>query len=96
MGALWSGKEKVIAILFFILSSSAPLLWQNGYADNVFLGYGDYVSPFDSLEKLYQLFSVYDLLSLGGADQSFNQSFIPFYTIHVIFEWFGSSSEAGS
>ena len=79
-------------ILFFMLSSTAPLFWDNGYYSSIFLGYGDYVSPFNSWEKLQQLFYVNDLMSFGGADQSFNQSFILYYTFHFILEFIGFSS----
>lgn len=82
----------IVALSAMLLSSCAPLLWDNGYSKSIFLGYGDYVSPYNSLDKLYQLFFVNDLLSLGGEDQSFNQSFIPFYAMHFILEFFGASS----
>ena len=88
----WKNKEIAVVSLIFLITSCAPLFWQNGYASSVFLGYGDYVSPFDSLEKLRQLLFVYDPLTNGGVDQSFNQSFIPYYAAHYLLELISGSS----
>ncbi len=78
--------SNLVTIVVFIMVGCAPLLWNNGYGENWLLGYGDYISPFDSKAELLRHLSSYDLLPYGGADHTFNQSFILYYLIHLILE----------
>lgn len=76
----------LVAFAIFGLTAGAPFLWENGYASAQLLGFGDYLSPFNTRDVLFKLFFSYDSSFNGGTNQSFNQSFLIFYAFHYVIE----------
>jgi hypothetical protein len=76
----------LFACVLFALTASAPLFWENGHATLQLLGYGDYLSPFNSRNVMHSLFYTYDPNFSGGINQSFNQSYLFYYAFHYLIE----------
>lgn len=84
-------KSSQIAVLLFAAlvfggTASAPLFWGNGYASAQLLGFGDYLSPFNSRDVLHSLLYSYDPNINGGLSQSFNQTYLFYYAAHYLIE----------